>query len=75
MLGFRFYAENNTPNPLIHDNNPTEPTAIEAIYDNEVVSRPGIYTIDGRKLRNDNDIKGLPAGVYIVGGKKMVIFK
>lgn len=33
----------------------------------------GVYTIFGQKLREDSDIEGLPAGMYIVAGKKMVI--
>lgn len=33
----------------------------------------GVYTIFGQKLREDSDVEGLPAGMYIVAGKKMVI--
>lgn len=33
----------------------------------------GVYTISGTHLRSSNDIEGLPAGLYIVAGKKVVI--
>ena len=32
-----------------------------------------VYTIDGRLLRNGTDVTGLPAGLYIVGGKKVLV--
>jgi len=43
---------------------------------NEVKSQParqGVYSIFGQQLREDNSIDNLPAGIYIVGGKKVVI--
>lgn len=33
----------------------------------------GIYSISGKQLRQTNDTEGLPAGLYIVGSKKIVI--
>ncbi|MBR5052575.1 MAG: hypothetical protein IKW91_05070 [Bacteroidaceae bacterium] len=33
----------------------------------------GVYTISGTQLRTTNDVQGLPAGLYIVGGVKFVI--
>ena len=33
----------------------------------------GVYTIDGRKVRGGTSLDGLPAGVYIVGGRKTVV--
>lgn len=33
----------------------------------------GVYTLSGAQLRTTNDVKGLPAGLYIVGGHKFVI--
>jgi len=33
----------------------------------------GVYSISGARLRATNDVEGLPAGMYIVGGKKIVI--
>lgn len=31
--------------------------------------RQGIYTVDGRRLRDNNDTTGLPRGLYIIGNK------
>ena len=33
----------------------------------------GVYRLDGTQLRATNDVEGLPAGLYIVGGVKVVI--
>ena len=33
----------------------------------------GVYTLFGQQLRTDNSTEGLPAGMYIVGGKKMIV--
>lgn len=33
----------------------------------------GVYTISGSRLRSTNDLNGLPAGLYIVGGVKVAI--
>ena len=30
----------------------------------------GVFTLDGRQLRSNGDTSGLPAGLYIVNGKK-----
>lgn len=73
MLGFRFYAENNTPYEIIHEEDWDTPTGIVGIINNPVVKRTGIYTIDGRLIRLDNSTSGLPAGIYIVDGKKVVV--
>ena len=35
--------------------------------------REGIYAPDGRKVRDGNTIEGLPRGLYIVNGKKVVV--
>lgn len=44
---------------------------IENVYSSVV--REGVYTIFGQQLRADNSTDGLPAGMYIVGGKKQII--
>lgn len=36
-------------------------------------AREGVYTIFGQQLRPDNNTENLPAGMYIVGGKKTII--
>ena len=33
----------------------------------------GVYGLDGRMVRQGTSLKGLPAGVYIVGGKKVAV--
>lgn len=33
----------------------------------------GVYSINGTLLRATDDIKGLPAGIYIVGGRKIAV--
>lgn len=35
--------------------------------------RQGVFTIFGQQLRKDNSTEGLPAGMYIIGGKKQII--
>lgn len=36
-------------------------------------TKPGVYTILGQQLRKTGDIDGLPAGMYVVNGKKVII--
>lgn len=45
--------------------------AVENVY--ATSSREGVYTIFGQQLRADNSTEGLPAGMYIIGGKKQII--
>ena len=49
-----------------------DPTAIRDI--NLAGKSHNVYAVDGRLLRkNATTLKGLPAGVYVVDGKKIVI--
>ena len=50
------------------------PTAIDDIFADD---KPmDIYTLSGQKVRSGaTSLQGLPAGVYIVGGKKVVVSK
>lgn len=52
-------------------------TSIEEVLDNHVATKatrsPGVYNLNGQRLRDGSDISGLPAGLYIVNGKKYVI--
>ena len=43
----------------------------EVAADNQ--AQQGVYTIFGQQIRTDNNTDNLPAGLYIVGGKKMII--
>lgn len=45
----------------------------EILAESKDKSVEGVYTISGTQLRPTNDVKGLPAGLYIVGGHKFVI--
>lgn len=47
------------------------PQAIQHVTTSE--ARQGVYTIFGQFLRADNSTIGLPAGMYIVGGKKTIV--
>ena len=33
----------------------------------------GVYNLKGQKVRGENTIDGLPAGIYVVNGKKLVV--
>lgn len=53
-------------------------TAIENIFDEpETVkgNSKGIYNLNGQMVRANGDTTGLPAGIYIVNGKKTVVNK
>lgn len=47
-------------------------TALEDV-EAETAAPQGVYTLFGQQLRTDNSTEGLPAGMYIVGGKKMIV--
>ena len=42
------------------------PTATTAVI-------KGVYSLSGQRLRTDSDVSGLPAGIYIVNGKKYFV--
>lgn len=41
--------------------------------DPHATGKPGVYSIDGRKVRSNSSTRGLPHGIYIVGGQKVSI--
>ena len=47
-------------------------TAIQKISVSSELSTK-VYTLDGRLVRTDGNLNGLPKGVYIVGNKKFVL--
>ena len=47
-------------------------TAVKEVKATEAAGG-NVYAIDGRLLRNGTDVTGLPAGLYIVGGKKVLV--
>lgn len=78
LKGFRFYIENKTENIVTYgfDNGSgLVVTGIEGIKEDllERTATPGVYTIDGRLLGREIGIDSLPAGIYIVNGKKVLV--
>lgn len=74
MLGFRYYIENKTNKQLTYDGDGDGTvTAIDIVNIYDQVLKTGVYTIDGRSLGKDIDVKALPAGIYIVNGKKLIV--
>lgn len=47
-------------------------TAIENVVVMKEAAK-GVYAISGVKVRNNNNTNGLPKGLYIVGGKKVLV--
>ena len=56
-----FYGQNNTP----LDISINEVTTSHASH--------GVYSLQGTLLRKDNDLRGLPSGIYIVNGRKVLV--
>ena len=54
-------------------------TGIDLVKDGNLISNPsptdkgGIYDLQGRKIGQRSEVKGLKPGIYIVNGKKVVI--
>ena len=48
-------------------------TGINGVAAEKAGKKAAIYIIDGKLVRANGDTKGLAKGVYIIGGKKMVI--
>ena len=46
---------------------------INEINEQATVYYPGVYDLQGHCISTDNSLKGLPSGVYIMGGKKYVV--
>ena len=49
------------------------PDAIGSILAEQKPTAAGVYSLSGTQLRASSDLQGLPAGLYIVNGKKVVI--
>ena len=45
----------------------------EILAENSDADAVGVYSLSGTRLRSTNDVRGLPAGLYVVGGVKVVI--
>lgn len=78
---FKYTSDSGTAKPAtfaISINGVEEPvTGIEGLFDDEpaakVTTVPGVYSLSGQRLRSNSDLSGLPAGIYIVNGKKVVL--
>lgn len=66
-----FKANANTPKQVFLT---SDPTAINSLPSEKTYGgKPcGVYSLDGTQLRTTNKAEGLPAGIYIIGGKKVV---
>ena len=49
------------------------PDAIGSILAEQKPTAAGVYSLSGTQLRASSDLQGLPAGLYIVNGKKVAI--
>lgn len=79
IKGFRGWLndiEGNSAKTFSIDGGAGTVTAIDGIVDNAVVRKTDnrVYNINGQLVRaNASDLNSLPAGVYIVGGKKIMV--
>lgn len=71
LLGFRYYA--NSSRSLIQEHNIETITGVVDVTPEQPRTITGVYTIDGRLISRQGIITELPAGVYIVNGKKMIV--
>lgn len=75
IKGFRGWIENTTGRNLVSRfiSSTGMVTGISEIHtERQMLSRAGVYDLMGRRVRTDNSLEGLPAGMYIVNGKKTV---
>ena len=68
-----FKANSKTPSRLFVITDPA--LGIESIHTDKSCNptAEGVYSLDGTQYRQNNDLQGLPAGLYIVGGKKIAV--
>ncbi len=72
---YRCYFYATGTNSLVNLSMMNMTDGIGEVMDEVVVHRPamGVYNLKGQKLRGINTMEGLPAGIYIVNGKKLVV--
>lgn len=70
----KFYRTNVYGKPT-NDGLPTSVSGINDCFaDSRTLPANNVYSLDGRLIRGGNaSLDGLPAGVYIVGGRKIVV--
>lgn len=83
LKGTRWYLEYTEDQPggakiLITDPTKPNPTSIETLKEaNEKGNNrtaKGIYDINGRKVSNGSSTEDLPVGIFVVDGKKIVVY-
>lgn len=47
-------------------------TGIETVWSEKTIV-PGVYNLQGARVRTENNVEGLPTGIYIVNGRKVVV--
>ena len=68
------YIENKATNLACQIEVTENSTGIKnAISSEEEAHNKGVYTLDGKRVRNTKNTAGLPHGVYYVDGKKRVV--
>lgn len=67
------YTEPETPAVLRVNYQPVNGTTGIENVQAEQKAVQGVYTLQGARVRTDNSLVGLPAGIYIVNGKKVVV--
>lgn len=48
-------------------------TAINSATYDQAPSANGVYTLTGVRMKADNSTEGLPSGIYIINGKKVIV--
>lgn len=64
-------ADSKTASKIVLTDDPTDINNIFASSKENTTE--GVYTISGTQLRATNNVEGLPAGLYIVGGRKIAV--
>lgn len=55
------------------DNNTTGMEQVETSTSAKLYVGEGVYNMNGQLLRKTNSVAGLPKGMYIIGGKKVIV--
>ena len=64
-------ADSKTASEIVLTDDPTNINNI--LTSTKENTTEGVYTVSGTQLRATNDVEGLPAGLYIVGGRKIAV--
>lgn len=67
------YIENKATNLACQIEVTENTTGINDISSEKISCKKGVFTLDGKRIRNTKNTAGLPHGVYYVDGKKRVV--